>query len=289
MGVLSVLALLAGAAHGLRVVDAGAFSASKLLPIENKDAFFSAPSSSCFGVFDGVSQCPQSRAYSQTLAKKSLDALKGGTGGGPDFKLQAQSTLRQATGAANGYSGASTALLVSMDLGNEPKACCYTIGDCQCMVIRPSQEQPGALAVADFSNVKFHSNGAPYQLAGDGWPSDGIEDGLYEELPIEAGDVVLCFTDGFANNFANMEEVPRAVTACASLSAQEMATKLVSEARQREIVNDDVTVVAIRVGDGAWAGGDMSAVTSADGFDPLKALADADPMKAFMGALNRFR
>merc|ERR1719387_1642393 len=123
---LLVLSALLAAAEGLCVVDAGAFSAAKLLPIENKDAYFSAPPSLC-GVFDGVSACPQSRAFSQTLAKSTLDTLSGQ--GVADFQQKASSALRQAAGAASSYGGASTALLVGMDLdGEEPKACCYTIG-----------------------------------------------------------------------------------------------------------------------------------------------------------------
>jgi len=271
-------AALTGGATGLRVVDAGASTASKLLPIENKDAFFVSPPS-VYGVFDGVSQCPQSRAYSQTLAKSSLEAL--GRQSVVDFEQKAQFALRQATGAANGYGGASTALLVGMDLDSaEPKACCYTIGDCQCMVIRQGE-------VVSFSGVRFHDNGAPYQLAGEGFLSDRVDDGLYEELPIESGDVVLCFSDGFANNVQGIEEVPKLVGACASMSAQDMAAKLVATARERQFVNDDVTVVAMRVGNGQWVGGDMAAVTSADGFDPLKALADANPVNAFLGFLGR--
>ena len=40
----SVLLLLAlPAANALNVLDVGAFSAAKLLPIENKDAFFASP------------------------------------------------------------------------------------------------------------------------------------------------------------------------------------------------------------------------------------------------------
>ena len=41
------------------------------------------------------------------------------------------------------------------------------------------------------------------------------------------------------------------------------------------------------VGNGQWTGGDTADVTSADGFDPLKALADANPVNAFLDFLGR--
>jgi len=286
-----MLNIVASAVAGLNVVDAGAFSVAKLLPIENKDSFFSAPPR-YYGVFDGVSQCPQSRPYSRAVAKVSMEALlSSGTDNG-DWTMRAQSALGKAASAAQTYSGASTAILLDLDLDREePRLCWYAVGDCQCMVVRASEEQPGAQTVAYYSDVQFHTNGAPYQLAGEGYVSDAISDGQSGEFALAAGDTVLCFSDGFANNF-DLDGVARGVGACSSMTAEELATKLTTEAQKRGIVEDDVTVVALRIGEGKWVGGDMSPVTSADGgFDLVTALADVqgkfDPWKAFKGAVSK--
>ena len=58
-----------------------------------------------------------------------------------------------------------------------------------------------------------------------------IEDGEFEDFALFAGDTVLCFSDGFANNF-DLDEVAVAVADCATLSAGDMAAKLVAEARR---------------------------------------------------------
>lgn len=268
---------LPAATLALNVIDAGAHTASKLLPIENKDSFFSAPPL-YYGVFDGVSQCPESRAYSQMVAKSTMAALQ--RGGGGDWETQAREAMRAGAAKACDYSGASTALAVKLDLdGPEPCVRTFSIGDCQVMILR--EETPGTRTVVDYSDVQFHSNGAPYQLAGANWQTDMVEDGKVESFAVADGDVVLAFSDGFANNF-NLEEVGAAVQAASRLSAEAMAKTLVEQARDRKRVNDDVTVVALKVGSGAWVGGDASAVTSADGgFDPLVALADFKPLKKF--------
>jgi hypothetical protein len=225
-----LLLVLVTSARGLNVVDVGASTASKLLPFENKDSYFSSPPS-FYGVFDGVSQCPESRAYSQTLAK-TCSAVLSSQSTTTDWNIQAQSALREATSAAGGYSGSSTAILMRVDLdGDEPRLSTFCLGDCQILVLRSSEDNPGSLVVADYSSVKFHENGAPYQLGGKGWQSDVIEDGEFEDFALFAGDTVLCFSDGFANNF-DLDEVAVAVADCATLSAGDMAAKLVAEARR---------------------------------------------------------
>ena len=268
------LALNVGAALALNVVDVGAHSIAKNLPFENKDSYLLAPPR-FFGVFDGVSQCPQSRAFSQTLAKTLSVALPASND--DDFGSQAQSALSKAVAAASDYSGASTALVVRLSLDqDEPKVQTCCLGDCQCMILR---EVEGALAIADISDVKFHGNGAPYQLAGRGWTSDSPADAVCEEFAVCAGDTLLCFSDGFANNWQSPDEVPRAVSACKGMSAEAMAKQLVEQASRAKIVVDDVTVVAMRLGDGPEVRGE--AVTSAaEGFDPMVALADFNPLKA---------
>ena len=123
------LVLLLSGATALNVVDVGYASKSRLLPIENKDSFFSAPPN-FYGVFDGVSQCPQSRAYSQTLAKVACAKLceKGAVG---SWSEQVTVAMREACVAAQDFSGASTALIMRMDLNQEqPQASWFNLGDC---------------------------------------------------------------------------------------------------------------------------------------------------------------
>ena len=60
-----------------------------------------------YGVFDGVSQCPESRIYAQTLAKETSAALKRSGDAGGSWSDQAQAALQQAAQAADRYSGAS--------------------------------------------------------------------------------------------------------------------------------------------------------------------------------------
>ena len=59
-----------GLACGLNVVDVGTATRAKLTPLDNKDAVFLRPPN-FYGVFDGVSQGPASRAYARTLARES--------------------------------------------------------------------------------------------------------------------------------------------------------------------------------------------------------------------------
>ena len=58
-----------------------------------------------YGVFDGVSQCPESRIYAQTLAKETSAALKRSGDAGGSWSDQAQAALQQAAQAADRYSG----------------------------------------------------------------------------------------------------------------------------------------------------------------------------------------
>ena len=58
-------------------------------------------------MFDGVSQCPESRIYAQTLAKETSAALKRSGDAGGSWSDQAQAALQQAAQAADRYSGAS--------------------------------------------------------------------------------------------------------------------------------------------------------------------------------------
>ena len=60
-----------------------------------------------YGVFDGVSQCPESRIYAQTLAKETSAALKRSGDAGGSWSDQAQAALQQAALAADRYSGSA--------------------------------------------------------------------------------------------------------------------------------------------------------------------------------------
>ena len=112
-----VLALLVSGSLALNVVDVGRASVAKNLPFENKDAYFTAPPN-FYGIFDGVSACPESRIYSQTLAKTSCDTLMAVQAREPTLAWDAQAfrALTAAAEAAKKYSGSSTAMLLKLDL-----------------------------------------------------------------------------------------------------------------------------------------------------------------------------
>ena len=255
--VAMVIGILILGSVALSVVDAGAASLSRLLPFENKDAFFSAPPN-FYGVFDGVSQCPQSRPFAQTLAKAACARLLA-TGVRGSWSEQAMLALEQASATAYEFSGAATACMLRVDLDQEePQLCCFNLGDSMCMVLRPSEEQPGSFVIASTSEAKFHSNGAPYQLGGRQWQSDMPQAGDSFTFGIAAGDVVLCFTDGLNNNLAP-PDIVQIASQCRTQPVQVMAKTLADAARQRRQVDDDVTVVALRLGEGGWSGSEAMA------------------------------
>lgn len=225
-------------------VDVGVFSASKLLPIENKDALFAAPPH-FYGVFDGVSQCRQSRSFAQTLAKTACSKLGSRIDG--DLMEQLQPALWEALGKAQSFSGCSTVCMVRLDL--EQQECgCYNLGDSGCMVLR---RENGAVVVAESSDAKMHPSGAPYQLGGLDWKTDRIEDGLTFKFAVAEGDVVICYTDGLSSNLDPLE-IAQIVSDCAAQPAAELAKRLVEAARRKKVVDDDTTVVALRlVGQGS--------------------------------------
>ena len=170
-----------------------------------------------YGVFDGVSQCPESRVYAQTLAKETSAALKRGGDGG-SWSEQAQGALQQAAQAADRYSGSSTAIMLRLDLDQaQPQVCTYALGDSSVLVLR--KQPDGSFAVGDTSGVMYHDNGAPYQLGGKEWKSDVVADGLVESFDVGPGDYVLCFSDGVSGNLA-LNEISRLVSACDGQSAE---------------------------------------------------------------------
>ena len=155
--------LTASCALKLSAVDAGVASVAKLRPSDNKDAFFTA-APRFYGVFDGVSQCPESRIYAQTLAKETSAALKRSGDAGGSWSDQAQAALLQAAQAADRYSGSSTAIMMRLDLDQpQPQVCTFALGDSSALVLK--YQPDGSYAVGDTSGVMYHDNGAPDQLA----------------------------------------------------------------------------------------------------------------------------
>ena len=138
--------------------------------------------------------------------------------------------------------------MLRLNLDEQPALVhCYQLGDSAAMILRPSEEQRNLLGVAEKTEAKMHANGAPYQLAGGTWKSDAIEDGETSVFQVAPGDVVLCFTDGLSNNVP-AEEICQ--IASAAPNAAEMAKTLVERARRVRRVDDDVTVVALKLGTG---------------------------------------
>ena len=149
--------------------------------------------------------------YAQTLAKETSATLKrvGAEGSWTD---QVQSALQQAAQKADRFSGSSTAIILRMDLDQpQPQVCTYALGDSSALVLR--RQGDGAFTVGDSSGVQVHDNGAPFQLGGEGWQSDGVDDGLVETFDVGEGDYVLCFSDGVSGNLA-LNDIARLVGAC---------------------------------------------------------------------------
>jgi len=236
MKFLLLLPLFSGAT-GLSIVDCGACSLAKLTPKDNKDAYFMAPPNH-FGVFDGVSQGPESRVFAQTLASEADAYLSSGAGGVWD--TQAPAALLRGTTKAASVSGMSTALLLKMDLEAQT-VCTYNLGDCCCLVVRGGSE------VGDITAVTYHDNGAPFQLAGGDWISDDVEDGTAETFNVRSGDVVLCFSDGVTGNLA-LNDIAKVVGGCAGQPAETIAQTVAERARDAELIADDITVLAVRLG-----------------------------------------
>lgn len=256
--------LSASCALKLSAIDAGVASVAKLRPTDNKDAFFTA-APRFYGVFDGVSQCPESRIYAQTLAKETSAALKRSGDAGGSWSDQAQAALQQAALAADRYSGSSTAILMRLDLDTpQPRVDTYALGDSSALVLRC---QPGgSYVVGDTTGVLTHDNGAPYQLGGGEWQSDAPADGLVESFNVGPGDYVLCFSDGVSGNLA-LNEIARLVSACEGQSAEVVARTIVAAAKNAKLIADDVTAVAVRVGEGGWVGGATDSDTASGGAD----------------------
>lgn len=266
----SVLNLLGMAPSTVKVVDAGVASMSKHFPFENEDAYFLQPPH-FYGVFDGVSAGKQSRAYAQTLAKVSCEMLSPefpGTWNEHVFRALTVATLR-----ARDLSGCSTAMLINMDLEEaQPQARVYCLGDCQALVLRQEGDS-GRFAIAAKTTAKYHlDNGAPYQFGGKDFKSDKIEDGETFAFEVLAGDIVLAFTDGVANNYAPCE-IEELVSRQSTSSAEQLAAVLVSGARDRRKPDDDCTALAVKLGDSSLRRGEMAVQTTPSDADAMQKVA----------------
>jgi len=283
---------LAARTAALLVVGVGTATASaakRAGPFDNQDAFFSAPPI-YYGIFDGVSQCPDSRAFAQTLAKTAFEELAKTEIDSDSWSEAAQLALSKGAEEAFEYSGCSTACLMRLELdGDTPRAGCYVLGDCGVMVIRQDDEEDGeeeeeaaALVVAGCTDAKFHENGAPYQLGGRSWLTDEVDDGEEFEIEISAGDTLIAFTDGLVNNL-EQGEIAEIVNECEGQEAEELAKALVERAKDVQTVDDDVTVVAIRLGEGKGSSGagSFEAVVTHDGYSAPARRKGGNPFAAF--------
>lgn len=256
---------------GLNVVDVGSASVAKKSFYDNNDAFFVSPPN-FYGVFDGVSACPESREFARMLADTTQDALSrvdSSLRPGEDrvaralsFRRQAQSALQKACQRASFLSGASTALIVQLQLEGEPLAFAYNVGDCTSLVLRASATGSGRMLVVSSTKPRYHKNGAPYQVAGKGFQSDRPEDGESFAFGVRAGDTVLCFTDGVSGNLKPDEIARIASRDEAKASAAALAKTLVEAARDKCLVDDDTTAVVLRLGEGDAIGDEARLVTT---------------------------
>ena len=249
------MAALCSSASALNVVDAGVASVSKKLPQQNQDSYFmSVPT--YYGVFDGVSSQPESRPYSQTLAKTACEQLNQNPG--KKWAEQTVIALTAATKEAAKYKGSSTALLLKLDLkARQPLACVYSLGDCRTLVLRQKKDFFGKAderySVVEASTDKIHpENGAPYQFGGKKLETDEVIDGQEFNFKVYAGDIILSFSDGIVDNM-QPNEIEELVCRNYMESAEELASTLVGAARTRLKVDDDCTAIALKLGDGAPA------------------------------------
>merc|ERR1711871_1518441 len=86
-------------------------------------------------------------------------------------------------------------------------------------------------------------------------------DGDDFDFKVYAGDILLSFTDGVSGNM-RPSEIEELVCRNYMESAEELATTLVEAARQRLLIDDDCTAVAVKLGDGAWEGGEIGVQTT---------------------------
>ena len=254
---LVLLALFGGA--GALQVSVGAVSVSKSLSQMNQDAYFvSLPHFA--GVFDGVSSCKESRAYAQALARGAQSYLKNEVVE-TEWSAQAQVALQRAADSANGFNGAATACLLRLDL-EQAQACCYTIGDSGCVVLRPG-DTPGSFAVAGQSAIKLHKSGAPYQLAGGRFISDDVSSGESAVFDIDVGYTVFIFSDGIGDSLDALD-FAQIMSASDDKSLEHIANSIVREAQERATKIDDTTVVAVEImADQAAAGSRVRVVGGA--------------------------
>ena len=222
-----------------------------LLPWTNEDAAFT--SARFFGVFDGVSQAPSSRAFSRCVADSTraqlLEAERDGYGDEP-WPGQAQSVLRRAASAASKIDGAATACLLRLDAERQ-RCAIYNLGDSGFLLLSPVNSRSGGgitFRVSARSSPRIHREGSPYQLAGGtSLYSDSPSSGAAAAHALQPGCIALLHTDGLLDNLG-LEEVE----ACCARTARKgggaaIAKALAEEAKRAGKRADDITVVAITV------------------------------------------
>lgn len=176
------------------------------LPWYNQDASFC--SSSCAGVFDGVSAATRSRDFAQRLAAVCGKELAAGAD--EPWPGLAHRALRRARDRASAIDGAATACLVRFDASRATLSA-YNLGDSGFLLFEPADGGTARLRARSASRV--HADGAPYQLGGGGFFSDEPTSGVASTHALSAGAICVLHTDGLTDNLYARHAWPRTITA----------------------------------------------------------------------------
>jgi len=191
------------------------------------------PGGVSFGVFDGVSGAEKLDGvplYSKTLAAEmSREVEFAGTAGLSVAELT-KMLLTAAEIADKSATGASTALVASIDEGNNLSL--LNVGDCSLLVLRNGK-------VEKRSKELTHFFGCPYQLSS--YSGDRPRDGTCLTFKLAAGDVVVAGSDGVFDNITD-DEV--ASLASGGGGATAVAGKIAKRAREVSLDTTAVTPYA---------------------------------------------
>lgn len=238
---LACLLILQSSQAALRLA-ASACSVAKpgKFPWQNQDAQF--VSSTCFGVFDGVSSAPASRAYAEKLASTcKVELAKAKDEPWPAAPKQA---LARAMKAAKAIRGASTASLLQVDIDRQTISS-YNLGDSGFLLFAPP-DTSGNQRLCAKSSPMLHGGGSPFQLGGGGEEmfSDSPSDGRAATHPFSSGCVAILHSDGLLDNLST-EEVADIIASKQARDMAGIARALAFAANARKRRPDDVTVIAI--------------------------------------------
>ena len=190
------------------------------------------PGGVSFGVFDGVSGAEKLDGvplYSKTLAAEmSREVEYAGTAGLSVAELT-KMLLTAAKIADASATGASTALVASIDSGNNLSL--LNVGDCSLLVLRNGKVEKRSKELTHFFDC-------PYQLSSDS--VDRPRDGTCLTFKLASGDVVIAGSDGVFDNITDDDVASLA----SGGGADAVAGKIAKRAREVSLDTKAVTPYA---------------------------------------------